>query len=646
MSVKKDKKNSIKTIQCRLVASEEVLRHVWELMAEKNTPLANEILQKLAKHEDFQAWVENARIPKTVIKELHDSLKNQELFAGQPSRFYTSVITLVTYIYKSWLALNKRLQRKIEGKETWLEMLKSDAELEQESNSTLENIRKKATEILASLALQKVNDTSQNIKTTKNKSEKIPQYPIIKPSVLFDIYRQTEDSLKKCALIYLLKNNCKVNNLEEDAEKYAQKRRRKEIEITRLKEQLKSRVPKGRDLIGEKWLETLGKAVNTNPKTENEAKSWQANLLRGLSCVPFPVVYESNEDMKWSINDEGRIFVSFNGLGKLKFEIYCDKRHLDLFRRFIEDQEIKRQGKKQHSSALFLLRSARISWLEKAGKGKPWNLHRLQLFCSIDTRMWTTERTQQVIKEKVVDVKSKLAKAKQKEIELGELSPEQQADVKRKKSTLARINTPFPRPSKPLYQGKSHILVGVSLGLEKPATIAVFDAANNKVLTYRSTKQLLGDNYNLLNRQRQQKQRLSHQRHKAQKQFAPNDFGESELGQYVDRLLSKEIVAIAKTYSAGSIVVPKLSDVREIIESEVQAKAEKKIPGFIEGQRKYAKDYRKSVHSWSYGRLIENIQIQAAKIGILIETGQQPTRASPQEQAKDLALFSYQCRIA
>ncbi|MEM7717348.1 MAG: hypothetical protein AAF349_28030 [Cyanobacteria bacterium P01_A01_bin.68] len=45
-------------------------------------------------------------------------------------------------------------------------------------------------------------------------------------------------------------------------------------------------------------------------------------------------------------------------------------------------------------------------------------------------------------------------------------------------------------------------------------------------------------------------------RHKAQKKSAPNNFGESELGQYVDRLLSKEIVAIAKTYSARSIVVP------------------------------------------------------------------------------------------
>lgn len=46
--------------------------------------------------------------------------------------------------------------------------------------------------------------------------------------------------------------------------------------------------------------------------------------------------------------------------------------------------------------------------------------------------------------------------------------------------------------------------------------------------------------------------------------------------------------AYAVTNFAGSIVLPKLGDMREIIQSEVQARAEKKIPGFKEGQQKYA----------------------------------------------------------
>lgn len=639
---------SVITIQCRLVADDETLRHLWELMAEKNTPFVNEILERLGKHDDFQTWIENSRVPKAVIKELCNSLRNQEPFAGQSGRFYTSATTLVTYIYKSWLALNKQLQRKIEGRERWLDMLKSDAELEQESNSNLDNIRAKANEILASFAAQQTNELNRKPKTPKNKKlqqEKAVQSPNIKSSVLFEGYHQSEDALTRCALVHLLKNNCQVNHLEEDTGEYAKQRRKKEIEIERLKDQLKNRVPKGRDLTGEKWFEVLKQAVSSVPKDEDEAKYWQARLLKKSSYVPFPIVYETNEDIKWEINEKCRIFVRFNGLGKLKFEVYCDKRHLHLFHRFIEDQEIKHQGKNHHSSSLFTLRSGRISWLEQAGKGKPWNINRLLLFCSVDTRMLTAEGTQKVIAEKTARVENDLARTKEKE-EKGKLNAEQQAHVTRKQTTLARINTPFTRPSKPLYEGQSHMLVSVSLGLEKPATIAVFDAANNKVITYLSTKQLLGDNYNLLNRKQQQKQRLSHERHKSQKQFAHNAFGESELGQYLDRLLAKKIVSVAKSYFAGSIVLPKLGDMREIIQSEVQAKAEKKMPGFIEGQKNYAKEYRKSAHNWSYGRLIENIQSQAAKEGIAIETGQQPTKGIPQEQARDLALFAYQCRIA
>ena len=56
----------------------------------------------------------------------------------------------------------------------------------------------------------------------------------------------------------------------------------------------------------------------------------------------------------------------------------------------------------------------------------------------------------------------------------------------------------------------------------------------------------------------------SHQRHKSQKRFANNQLGESELGQYLDRLLAKAIVSVAKTYQAASIVVPKLKDMREL----------------------------------------------------------------------------------
>ncbi len=58
--------------------------------------------------------------------------------------------------------------------------------------------------------------------------------------------------------------------------------------------------------------------------------------------------------------------------------------------------------------------------------------------------------------------------------------------------------------------------------------------------------------------------------------LAPNQFGDSELGAYIDRLLAKEIIAVAQTYKAGSIVIPKLGDMREQIQTEIQSKAEQK----------------------------------------------------------------------
>ncbi|WP_066425713.1 type V CRISPR-associated protein Cas12k [Anabaena sp. 4-3] len=628
---------SVITIQCRLVAEEDTLRTLWELMADKNTPLINEILAQVGKHPEFETWLEKGKIPTELLKTLVNSLKTQERFASQPGRFYTSAIALVDYVYKSWFALQKRRKRQIEGKERWLTILKSDLELEQESQCSLNIIRTKATEIITEFTPQSDQNNSQKKRKKTTKSTKPSLFQI-----LLNNYEETQDILTRCALAYLLKNNCQISERDENPEEFTRNRRKKEIEIERLKDQLQSRIPKGRDLTGEEWLKTLEVVRANVTQNENEAKAWQAAILRKSADVPFPVAYESNEDMTWLQNDKGRLFVRFNGLGKLTFEIYCDKRHLHYFKRFLEDQELKRNSKNQYSSSLFTLRSGRLAWSPGEEKGEPWKVNQLHLYCTLDTRMWTIEGTQQVVDEKSTKITETLTKAKQKD----DLNDKQQAFVTRQQSTLNRINNLFPRPSKSRYQGQPSILVGVSFGLENPVTLAVVDVVKNEVLAYRSVKQLLGKNYNLLNRQRQQQQRLSHKRHKAQKRNAPNSFGESELGQYVDRLLADAIIAIAKTYQAGSIVIPKLRDMREQISSEIQSRAEKKFPGYKEAQQKYAKEYRMSVHRWSYGRLIESIKSQAAKAGISTEIGTQPIRGSPQEKARDLAVFAYQERQA
>ncbi|MEH2163354.1 MAG: hypothetical protein V7K38_20545 [Nostoc sp.] len=79
--------------------------------------------------------------------------------------------------------------------------------------------------------------------------------------------------------------------------------------------------------------------------------------------------------------------------------------------------------------------------------------------------------------------------------------------------------------------------------------------------------------------------------------------------------------------SAGSIVLPKLGDIREQVNSEIQAIAEQKFLDCLEAKKNYAKQYRHSVHQSSYGRLIECVQTQAAKAGI-VEEGKQPIGGS------------------
>ncbi|BAY69240.1 type V CRISPR-associated protein Cas12k [Anabaena sp. FACHB-709] len=635
---------SQKTIQCRLIASESTRQKLWKLMAESNTPLINELLQQLSKHPDFEKWRRNGKLPSTVVSQLCQPLKTDPSFTGQPSRFYISAIHIVDYIYKSWLTIQKRLQQQLDGKLRWIEMFNSDVELVEISGFSLEAIRTKASEILA---ITTPESDPKTLLTKRGKTKQSKKSSASNPDrslsrKLFDAYQETDDILSRSAISYLLKNGCKLNDKEENPEKFAKRRRKVEIQIQRLTDKLTSRIPKGRDLTYSKWLETLFTATTTVPENNAEAKRWQDILLTRSSSIPFPVVFETNEDLVWSTNEKGRLCVHFNGLSDLIFEVYCDSRQLYWFKRFLEDQQTKRKSKNQHSSGLFTLRNGRLAWQQGEGKGEPWNIGHLALYCCVDNRLWTAEGTEQVRQEKAEEITKFITKMKDK----SDLSETQLAFIKRKESTLTRINNSFDRPSKPLYQGQSHILVGVSLGLEKPATIAVVDAIAGKVLTYRSLRQLLGDNYELLNRQRRQQRSLSHERHKAQKSFSPNQFGASELGQYVDRLLAKEIVAIAQTYKAGSIVLPKLGDIREIVQSEIQAIAEAKCPSSSEIQQKYAKQYRVNVHQWSYGRLIQSIQSKAAQIGIVIEEGKQPIRGSPQDKAKELALYAYSLRLA
>lgn len=633
---------SIVTIHCRLIASEPIRRHLWNLMAESNTPLVSELMKLVSQHPNFESWQRRGAVPQKAITDLCKPLR--EVYPGQPGRFYSSAILMVLYTYESWLKIQQNLRRRMDGKQHWLNVVKSDPELLELSGSTLEAIKQKAQDILSQFNAENETRSAPNAKKTK-KSNSANDPTLM--SYLFKAYEATEDTLSRCAISYLLKNDCKISETEEDSEKFAHRIHRKHKEIEQLEAKLNARLPKGRDLTGEEFLKTLEIATHQISDSVKQAQEWNAILMTRSATLPYPIIYGSSGDLLWGKTAKGRISVSFNGMNKyLKeadpvikewfkahqeypFQLYCDRRQLPFFQRFSEDWQAFQANKDNYPAGLLTLSSAMLTWRECEGIGDPWNVNHLSLHCSYDTRLMSAEGTLAIQQEKSAKAVKNL---------------ERETADPRNQSTLDRLKNSPDRPSRKTYQGNPEILVGLSIGLADPVTAAVVNVVTGNVLTLRTPRTLLGDQYRLLNRHRAQQQRNILQRHKNQKRGVRYQPSESELGEYVDHLLANEIVKLAKQYRANSIVIPNLKHLREILASEITARAEQKCPGSVEAQDKYAKEYRMTISRWSYNRLIENIYSKAQQIGITVESGFQPIRANPQEQAKDIAIATYQAR--
>lgn len=157
----------------------------------------------------------------------------------------------------------------------------------------------------------------------------------------------------------------------------------------------------------------------------------------------LPITFETNEDLCWSRNDKGRICVHFNGLSEHIFKVYCDQRQLHWFKQFLDDQQTKRDSKNQHSSSLFVQHSARLAWQRGEGKGEPWNVNRLTLYCTIDTRLRTLKGTEQVRQEKAVEIVKITERLQEKD----HLSKTQQQYLKRLNSTQATGTTAHSTPA-------------------------------------------------------------------------------------------------------------------------------------------------------------------------------------------------------
>ena len=610
------------TIQCRLFADETARRYLWELMCDRNTPLVNELLRLVALHSDFSTWRSSGKIPTKEFTKLAKTLDKDSCFNNQPAKFRISAEKTALYTFKSWVAIQKRTQWRLKGKVSWLGMLRTNEESIADCGQDLEQIRLKAQSLL--LQYQSSEDSAESRGTLRTS--------------LYQAYDETEEALSRSAIAYLLRNRCQIpSETEENVKEFLKYRCEIENQIKSLTQQLENRLPKGRDLTGERFLNTLEEATKNDPVDNAEFSRWQSQLLERANLVPFPIILESNMDLMWFSTEQGKIGLHIGGMSEYEFTIGCGQRQLHYFQRFLSDYQTMLASKRQHTSSLFLLRSAKLIWMPGKGHEEPWNIQELYLSCTLDTRLLTAEGTE-LVKQEVATGTSKMLVTMRKK---PNLTDTQDNYVKRLQSTLDKLDRPFDRPSKPVYQGQSNIMVAVSMGLQSPVIAIAIDLLTQKILAYRNTKQLLGDNYRLINRQRNLQTQQRHSSHKAQKQGLSRQFSNSELGEHLDRLFAKAIVELAQTYQAVSIALPKLDQIRLSIQSEIDSKAQQKIPDYLEGQKKYAKQVRINLHNWSYNRLSESIISKAAQFEIAIEYGTQPARASPNDRAREIALSAY-----
>jgi hypothetical protein len=272
------------TIQCRLFTDETARQYLWELMCDRNTPLVNELLHLVALHADFLTWRSRGKIPINEFTKLAKTLNKDPRFNNQPAKFRISAEKTALYTFKSWVAIQKRAQWRLKGRISWLRMLRTNDESIADCGQDLEKIRLKAQDLL--LQYQSSEDSAESRENLRKS--------------LYQAYDKTEDALSRSAIAYLLRNHCQIpSETEEDLKKFLKYRREIENQIKSLTQQLENRLPQGRDLTGQRFLTNLEAATRNNPVDNAEASRWQSQLLERPDLAPFPIILESNMDLKW-----------------------------------------------------------------------------------------------------------------------------------------------------------------------------------------------------------------------------------------------------------------------------------------------------------------------------------------------------------
>jgi hypothetical protein len=657
-------KKSISVIQTRLVGSEESLRSIWLLMKDYYSEFVKTLLEYLSSHPDFNIWLDQCSFPDAILKDYAKTCQTISPYQSLPGRFRTSAVTLVKNTYLSWFAVKKRQLNSLKGKKRFFALFKSDEELQKDSGLDFYTITTKAEKLLLEVR-QKLEKEWKKNKTIPLDDESM-FWEIT--NNLYDLYERTKSNEIRCLIAYLIKNSNKIPDQPENFKDYQLRRKSKEIEIQRLEKQLQCSAPKARLLDDSQWFKALEEALQ--PITEVEQlEKLQIKLLRESHRLPYPVFYGSNIDIDWWINDNNRICVTFNGLKtkNIIFEIACNQRQLHYFQRFVVDFQRLNESDETLLPGLMLLRSAHIVWKPGTGQGEPWLDNHLHLHCAIDNRLRSLSKTETagVISEKIAGTQKQIENFTAKAHE-SSLTNEQKQKLKALETSLKRLQSfdieRLASSENENERGDPSIVLGVAIGIKKPITIAIVNLETQQVITYRSTKQLLSrihkvpdkknhqntgfthrtfkeiTNYELFQRHQALKHHNKHERHKAQIEFAKSSkFKENNLGLYIARLLAEAVSTVAREYRVGTIVLPDMTNIREIIETNIRARAEIKYPGNKTAQKRYALDFRTGVNQWNYRQLAECIRNTASGIGIEVVTLKQLTAGTGTKQAEQLA---------
>ncbi len=325
------------------------------------------------------------------------------------------------------------------------------------------------------------------------------------------------------------------------------------------------------------------------------------------------------------------------------FEICCGRRQLPIFQIFLEDWQLYQGNEKEYSLDMVLLRSASLVWRKckesssKEAANSLMDAYEPYLKVTIDIDNLTTEGAGVIRDEKLKDVERRIQNYG-KLAEDKDLTPNQKTNLKQLKSRETGLGNCFPRPSKPAYEGNANIAIGISFCRQKVIAAAIVDLKKGKAIVYRTAQQLLGKDYSQIPEYRHRQRTNRNKRRKLQLQGKNASITEAGQGVHLNRVLAKAFVRLAEEYNAGVIVLPKTDGLREIIQSGIEAMAEQKYPKDKSRQRQFLKEYRISVHNWDYFRLRRSIEERAAKVGIPVKVGCQPSKGYLPQKAQQVAL--------